>query len=98
MGTPLEEALTNIKDIFKKYAKPTGKKDTLDLAELKKLLREEITMLDKEKLEQFADKVIEHDKSKDIDFPEFMRILAALATCNKSSGDCQQSSGCAKST
>lgn len=90
MPTELENAAKVIMDIFKKHASKGGNPDTLEISELKKLFNDEMKMFSTNSFDKLANAMLEHDKSGDIDFSEFVKMLFALTACKEKTG-CQPS-------
>ncbi|KAK0135173.1 Protein S100-P [Merluccius polli] len=80
----VETAMALLLQTFDKYAGTEGKKDTLTKAELKSLMAKEMpAMMKVAKDPDAVDKlmnVLDHDKDAEVDFQEFMVMIAAL-TC-----------------
>ncbi|NXY83416.1 S100P protein, partial [Alcedo cyanopectus] len=81
----LEIAMGMIIDIFNKYAKTDGNRQTLSKAELKTLLEKELpNFLQSGKDRDAIDKIFKNlDENGDsqVDFKEFVTFVAALTYC-----------------
>ncbi|XP_069796430.1 protein S100-A6-like isoform X2 [Narcine bancroftii] len=77
---PLEKAMNEIESIFKKYAEKGGDKDSLELDELKSILKQELSVYSDKEYDEIASVIIDKDKNNKLDICEFTILVFCLAT------------------
>ncbi|XP_069796432.1 protein S100-A6-like [Narcine bancroftii] len=77
---PLEKAVMEIESIFKKYAEKGGDKDSLELDELKSILKQELSVYSDKEFDEIASIIIDIDRDNKLDICEFVPIVLCLAT------------------
>ncbi|KAI6058567.1 protein S100-Z [Mergus octosetaceus] len=87
MSTPLEDAMNTLIRIFHHYSGKEGDRYKLSKAELKELLASELTdFLSGQNDPLLVDKImkdLDSNKDNEVDFNEFMTLVAALTVaCN----------------
>ncbi|KAM6111436.1 LOW QUALITY PROTEIN: protein S100-Z-like [Phoenicopterus ruber ruber] len=86
MSTPLEDAMDTLIRIFHRYSGKEGDRYKLSKGELKELLSELTDFLSGQKDSFLVDKImkdLDSNKDNEVDFNEFVLLIAALTVaCN----------------